>query len=138
MPRIAHLQELIDFSPVQCFADCILGTNQEGETPLRTSCTSDVGSRITLASFLGVLGCILLPGCELFNGSSLPKNAAVTITASPASISAGATSTLTVVAVNATQVTVSGSDGSTYNLSGTGGTQTVKPSATTTYTAVAS
>ncbi len=63
--------------------------------------------------------------------------ATVTINANPASISPGASSLLTVTASNATQVTISGSDGSSYTLSATGGTQTVSPGATTTYTATA-
>jgi phospholipase C len=61
----------------------------------------------------------------------------VTIAAKPASISAGGSSTLTVTATNATTVKVTGSDGSSYNLSATGGTQAVSPAATTTYTAAA-
>ena len=68
-------------------------------------------------------------------GSTAPT---VTISANPASISAGSSSTLTVTAINATQVTVSGSDGSSYTLQPAGGTQSVTPSATTTYTATAS
>ena len=62
----------------------------------------------------------------------------VTISANPTSISQGASSTLTVKATNATSVTVTGSDGSSYPLSSTGGTQTVDPTTTTTYTADAS
>ena len=42
---------------------------------------------------------------------------------------------LTVSAANATQVTVTGSDGSSYSLSANGGTQAVSPAATATYTA---
>ena len=61
----------------------------------------------------------------------------VSITANPASIVSGSSSTLTVTASNATQVTVSGTDGSTYNLPANGGTQVVSPTATTTYTATA-
>ena len=61
----------------------------------------------------------------------------VSIKASPASITAGSSSTLTVTATHATKVTISGSDGSSYTLSATGGTQSVKPPATTTYTASA-
>jgi phospholipase C len=63
--------------------------------------------------------------------------ATVTITANPTTIAAGASSTLTVKATNATQVTVTGSDGSSYNLQPTGGTQALTPAATTTYTATA-
>lgn len=61
----------------------------------------------------------------------------MTISASPATITPGNTSTLTVQATLATQVTISGSDGSSYSLSQYGGTQTVTPAATTTYTATA-
>ena len=39
--------------------------------------------------------------------------------------------------MNATQVTVTGTDGSTYTLLASGGTQAVSPTATTTYTATA-
>ena len=98
-----------------------------------TSCTTRVSPCIMLGSVLPL--CLFVTGCALFSGNSVPKTAAVTISASPASISMGATSTLTVVAVNASQVTIAGSDGSTYSLSGTGGSQTVKPAATTSYTA---
>jgi phospholipase C len=61
----------------------------------------------------------------------------VNISASPTSISAGDSSTLTVTATNATQVTISGSDGTVYNLQPGGGTQLVTPSSTTSYTAEA-
>ena len=61
----------------------------------------------------------------------------VTITASPGTINAGASSTLTVTAANATSVIISGSDGKSYTLQSTGGTQSVSPSSTTTYTATA-
>lgn len=59
----------------------------------------------------------------------------VTLTASPTSITAGANATLTVTATNATTVTVTGSDGSSYSLPSVGGTQSVAPASTTTYTA---
>jgi phospholipase C len=62
----------------------------------------------------------------------------VSITAAPTSITPGNSSTLTATATNATQVAVTGTDGSTYTLQPSGGTQSVKPSATTTYTAAAS
>ena len=61
----------------------------------------------------------------------------VSITASSTSVSAGASSTLNISATNATQVMVTGTDGSSYTLAGTGGPQTVTPSGTTTYTATA-
>jgi hypothetical protein len=62
---------------------------------------------------------------------------AVTVTATPASIAPGASSSIQVVATNATTVTLAGSDGSSYTLGATGGTETVTPTATTTYTATA-
>ena len=61
----------------------------------------------------------------------------VTITAEPTSIKLGSSSTLTVASTNATQVTVTGTDGSVYNLQASGGSQGVSPTATTTYTAAA-
>jgi phospholipase C len=61
----------------------------------------------------------------------------VSIAANPASIAPGSSSLLIVTAMNATQVTVTGSDGSSYTLQANGGTQSVSPTATTTYTAVA-
>ncbi|MBV8208223.1 MAG: hypothetical protein JO041_15665 [Acidobacteria bacterium] len=62
---------------------------------------------------------------------------AVSMTASPSSVPAGSSSTLAVTAQNASAVTVAGSDGSTYPLGAAGGNLTVKPAATTTYTATA-
>ncbi len=61
----------------------------------------------------------------------------VSIGANPTSITAGGSSLLTVQASNATTVTIAGSDGSSYSLSATGGTQSVSPAKTTTYTASA-
>lgn len=61
----------------------------------------------------------------------------VTIAANPSSITAGTSAVLTVSASNATGVTVAGSDGSSYPLSASGGSQTVSPASTTTYTATA-
>jgi len=69
--------------------------------------------------------------------SATTPSPTVTITAAPASIAPSGSSTLTVAATNATQVTVSGSDGSSYTLGATGGTQAVNPTSTTTYTATA-
>ena len=68
---------------------------------------------------------------------NLPAPPTVTILANPQSILAGKSSTLTVTATNATQVTVSGTDSSSYTLQSDGGTQSVTPAATTTYTAKA-
>jgi phospholipase C len=63
----------------------------------------------------------------------------VTIAASPASVTNGSASTLTVTASNATQVVISNDvDSTTFTLPGTGGTQSVTPTATATYTATAS
>jgi phospholipase C len=81
--------------------------------------------------------CALLSGCELFVGSNVLKNPTITLTANPTSIALGQTTLLTAVATQATQVIITGSDGSTYTLGTAGGTQSVKPAATTTYTATA-
>jgi hypothetical protein len=78
-------------------------------------------------------------GVQISSTATVTVNLAptVTIKANPTSIAAGSSSTLTVTANNASQVTVSGSDGSLYTLSATGGTQSVTPTAETTYTATA-
>jgi phospholipase C len=65
------------------------------------------------------------------------SSTSVTIVASPTSITDGGSSTLTVTAMNATAVSLSGSDGSSYKLAAKGGTQKVTPTSTTTYTAEA-
>ncbi len=62
----------------------------------------------------------------------------VTLTANPPSISSGSSSMLTATATDATEVVITGTDGSSYTLSGTGGTKAVSPTSTTTYTAQAS
>lgn len=59
------------------------------------------------------------------------------IVANPASIAVGGSSTLTVTATNATLVTMTGSDGSSYAMPANGGSKAVKPTTTTTYTAAA-
>jgi phospholipase C len=69
--------------------------------------------------------------------AALIPPATVTIVANPTSIVAGNPSVLTVTAMNATQVTVTGTDGTSYPLQPSGGTQSVSPTATTTYTAAA-
>jgi hypothetical protein len=61
----------------------------------------------------------------------------VAITASPSTVLAGSSSSLTVTASHATQVIVTGSDGSSSTLGDGGGTLTVWPAITTTYTAAA-
>jgi phospholipase C len=62
----------------------------------------------------------------------------VTISANPASISAGQASTLTVTATNANNVVITDNvDSNSYPLTASGGTQNVSPTATTMYTATA-
>ena len=82
---------------------------------------------------------LTLVGCGAAKSSDLPGDPAATptmsIAASPASIIAGTSSTLTVTATNATQVTLTGSDGSSYALMASGGTLAVSPASTTTYSA---
>ena len=81
---------------------------------------------------------LALTGCALFTGSNRSNMPAVSITANPTTpIAVGTVATLTVATLDATQLTVTGTDGTTYNLPVTGGTQAVSPQATTTYTAVA-
>jgi phospholipase C len=86
---------------------------------------------------------LLLPllfagGCSSYHVTGSAPSATVSIVAHPSSIAAGQSSTLTVTAANATQVALTGSDGSKYGLPASGGSEAVSPSATTTYTAIAS
>ncbi len=69
---------------------------------------------------------------------SASSGPSVSLTATPPSIESGSSSMLTATATNTTQVVITGTDGSSYTLPGTGGKQAVGPSATTTYTAQAS
>ena len=62
----------------------------------------------------------------------------VSISANPTSIILGNSSTLTVAAKNATDLTVTGTDSSSYTLPPEGATQSVSPTVTTTYKATAS
>lgn len=62
----------------------------------------------------------------------------VSLIASPASIFSGGTTTLTASATNATQVSLTGTDGSSYVLGPSGGGQQVSPASSTIYTATAS
>ncbi len=95
------------------------------------------------ASSVALLSCLpislLFIGCSGVSpssGNSVPAPT-VTITATPTTILSGSSSTLAVAATNATQVTVTGTDGSSYTLLPSGGTTSVSPTATTTYTATA-
>ena len=100
---------------------------------------SPLAALLLLSLFLAFTGCGGAKSESPAGDSSDPPPAAptVTITANPASINAGSSSALTVAATDATAVTVTGSDGSSYNLMPTGGTQKVTPAATATYTATA-
>ncbi|MGH9607768.1 MAG: alkaline phosphatase family protein [Terracidiphilus sp.] len=85
---------------------------------------------------LGISLALLLSGCGgSFSGSVTAPE--VIISASPTSVAQGDSSTLTVTAANAAQLTMTGTDGSNYSMATSGGTQAVTPAATTTYTAVA-
>ena len=81
---------------------------------------------------------VFLSGCGSMNVTGTVGAPTVAISANPSSIPAGTSSILTVISTYATQVTVTGSDGTTYTLQPSGGTQSVTPKATTTYTAAAS
>jgi phospholipase C len=99
--------------------------------PPRLFSSSFFGLALTCALSWLLVGCVS-PSVNVYKGP--PQ---ITITANPSTINPGGSSTLTVTVSSATSVTLSGSDGSTYTILAAGGTQTVKPAATTTYTAVA-
>ena len=67
-----------------------------------------------------------------------PPTLTVSISAKSPTITQGSSTALTVIATNSAAVSIAGSDGSTYELPYDGGTVTVNPSTTTTYTAEAS
>ena len=89
---------------------------------------------LEVCAFASVL---ILTGCGGVSGKLPSAAPTVSITANPASVSAGTAATLSVAATNASKVTVTGTDGSSYTLPEAGGTQSVTPTATTTYTATA-
>jgi len=101
---------------------------------------AQIRKTISIALFR-VIGSILLPmlftgcGSKGFTGSTVAPT--VSISANPASIAVGISSTLTIATTTATQLTVTGSDGTTYSLQASGGTLTVSPKVTTTYTHLA-
>jgi phospholipase C len=118
----------------------VSGSDGSSYTMPSTGGTQSVSPKTTTtytATASGVSGQTTATMTVTVSSSTPPPTPTVTITASPTSITAGGSSTLTVAATNATGVTVSGSDGSTYTLQANGGTQAVKPAATTTYTATA-
>ena len=93
--------------------------------------------RLVSLEFLGLASALVVAGCGGVSGKVTDAVPTVNITASPTTVNAGTASTLSVTAANATKVTIAGSDGSSYTLPEAGGTQTVDPAATTTYTATA-
>jgi phospholipase C len=106
-------------------------------TSLDTEITLSTGAEHTVVEEWDYCGGAAYTTINLTVEGSTPQSPTVSIHASPTSISEGGSATLTVTATNATQVTVSGSNGSTYNLPSSGGTQVVTPNSTTTYTAEA-
>ncbi len=95
------------------------------------------GIRRNLAPCTCGLMMLLLGGCNYFQvgGASSPI---VRISAKPTSIAAGDSSTLTVSASKNSQLTVTGSDGSFFDMQPGGGVQVVNPAATVKYSATAS
>jgi phospholipase C len=85
----------------------------------------------TLVFSLALL--VAFTGCGGGSTSVSNPSPTISITANPTSITSGKSSLLTVIATGATTVTVTGTDGSMYSLSPTGGTQAVSPAATATY-----
>ena len=125
-----------------CFKFCFASPADrgKGETLTKIRVPRSRSRILSLAVLFSSLALSLLfSGCGGVVGSTPRVNPAptVSVSASPASIISGNSSTLTVTATDATQVTLTGTNGSTYKLQPRGGTQTVGPAATTTYTTVA-
>ena len=105
-------------------------------TQLNTSITMNLGPEHTVVEEWDYCGGATYTTVDITVGT--PPAPTVSITSNPPTITVGSSSKLTVSAKNATQATIAGSDGSTYHLTVSGGTVTVNPAATTTYTAEAS
>jgi phospholipase C len=104
---------------------------------LLKKCVYGFPSRAFLSILCSAVPLLLVTGCYEFQITGGTAEPAISISAQPDSIEDGSSSTLTIAAKNADQVTVTGSDGSSYNLPAGGGSQVVNPSDTTTYTALA-
>jgi phospholipase C len=115
---------------------CRLGDGAKEDSLLSTYLRR-IPSRLFLSGIAGLAFSLLFVGCVSPDVNVYKGPPQITITANPTTINPGGSSTLTIAVSSATQVTLTGSDGSTYTVLAAGGTQTVKPAATTTYTAVA-
>jgi phospholipase C len=104
---------------------------------LLKTCVFGLASRAFLLILCSALPLLLVTGCYEFQIDGTTAGPAVSISAEPDSIEDGGASTLKIAATNADRLTVTGSDGSSYSLPASGGSQVVKPGDTTTYTAVA-
>jgi phospholipase C len=104
---------------------------------VKTPCIRISPRRTIFGILTGILLPMLFAGCGGVNFSGSSSAPTVSIAANPTSIAAGSSSTLTVTATNATQITVTGTDKSSYTFGPSGGSQSVSPTVTTSYTAVA-
>jgi Bacterial Ig-like domain (group 2) len=105
-----------------------------GAKQIDTELSLSAGAQHTVVEEWDLCGGASYTTINITVSASLPT---VTLTSNPGSIKSGSSSILTAAATNATQVIVTGTDGSNYTLPSTGGTQAVSPITTTTYTAVA-
>jgi len=117
------------------FNDIPRGTRRVQTLKRVTARDRSMGSTL-LRPLFSLLFAAAIVGCGSAAGTK-PAPPAVTIVANPSSITTGASSTLTVTSTNATQVKLTGTDGSSYTMQMGGGTQAVSPAATATYTATA-
>ncbi|MHB1936571.1 MAG: alkaline phosphatase family protein [Acidobacteriaceae bacterium] len=134
---IAGSSSLLTVTATNATAVTVTGTDGSSYTLPANGGTQSVSPTVTTtytATATGIGGSRSATTTVTVGAAAAPT---VNITANPASITLGSSSTLTVTASNATQVTVAGSDGSSYTLQANGGTQSVSPTVTTTYTATA-
>ena len=108
----------------------------KGAQQINTSLSLSAGAQHTVVQEWDHCGGSLSTAVNITVGQA--STPTVTLTANPSSISSGSSSTLVATATNATDVVITGTDGSRYSLPGSGGNQPVSPTATTTYTAQAS
>ena len=97
-----------------------------------------VSLRCVFVVLVAVVGLLAMNGCGSGTAAPAVTLPTVTISANPTQVAGGSSTTLTVVASNATSVAITdNTDSISYPLPAGGGTQKVTPGATTIYTATA-
>lgn len=108
-----------------------------GGQKINTQLSLSAGTQHAVVKEWDYCGGVLATPVNLNVIAPAPAMPKVVLTASPTTIVAGSTSTLTATASNATQVIISGADIGSHTLPSAGGSVAIVPTATATYTATA-